>query len=49
MDSNTGILLGKIAFYVALIGLVAVLIIKKKKQSRDIHRDDIDNINKPKP
>jgi hypothetical protein len=40
MDSSTGIFIGKIAFYVALAALLIVLIIKKRKQSHDIHRDD---------
>jgi hypothetical protein len=40
MDSSTGILIGKIAFYAALAALLVVIIIKKRKQSHDIHRDD---------
>jgi hypothetical protein len=40
MESSTGILIGKIAFYVALAALVTVIIIKKIKQTRDAHRDD---------
>jgi len=43
MDSYNGILIGKIAFYVALAALALVLIIKKIKQTKDVQRDDRSN------
>jgi hypothetical protein len=44
MESTTGILVGKIAFYVALLALAVVLIIKKRKQSRNLQNREKENI-----
>jgi hypothetical protein len=50
MESSTGILLGKIGFYLALAALVIILIIKKRKQIKGSQNTYIQkNKNKHKP
>jgi hypothetical protein len=39
METSTGIIIGKIAFYTALAALVIVLIIKKRKQVKSSEKN----------
>jgi hypothetical protein len=49
MESATGILLGKIGFYLALVALVVIVIIKKRKQVRSSQQNrDLNNQHKTK-
>lgn len=40
--NETGIFITKVAFYVGLAALLVILILKKRKQAHDIHRDEND-------
>jgi hypothetical protein len=43
MDNNTGLIIGKIGFYLAVIALIVVFVIKKRKQLGTNRKNQDDN------